>query len=100
MEECQGRISPRVSIKELRTSLSGNMLCFNASSRHLYTRKGDSALVLDTLLLEVINQILLILFPSHTTLTSLPETDLSNVFLPTEEEESLDGKAFSRLSSF
>jgi hypothetical protein len=64
MEECQSRLSPRVSLSELRVALSQNMLCFNERSKHFYSRRGNLVPDLDLLIGLALEKVLCALRPT------------------------------------
>jgi hypothetical protein len=87
MEECQTRLSPKVSLSELRTAVSGNMICFNSISKHFFTRSQDLAPEFDAIASDAVNQLIQSRFPSFPLYSdTVPLEIVSNPTLPVEDE--------------
>jgi hypothetical protein len=93
MEECQSRLSPKVSLSELRKAVSGKMLCFNSVTKHFFTRHEDMSTDFDPLVTEAIDLIIETRFPGHPAFSDSPPTANSLSLMASDEDEGLDNHA-------
>jgi hypothetical protein len=101
MEECQSRLSPRVSLAELRVALTQNMLCFNERAKHFYSRKGNLEADFDILTDLALDKVLCALKPADAPFLDLignpppplpicaPDEDDDNVVIPVSRWDGL-----------
>ena len=93
MEECQARLSPRVSLSELRKAVSGKMLCFNSVSKHFFTRHEDMSAEFDLLATEAVNHLIETRFPGQPFLPDPHPPAVSSASMVSDEDEGLDNLA-------
>ena len=76
MEECQTRLSPKVSLDEIRSSVSGNMLCFDTISEHFFNRSQDLSPLFNNIAETAVNKLVEDMFPgsADTSFSLIPPT--------------------------